>query len=62
MGGKDGGVVGRVMTAFPDHKCVMGSLTVMQVKMKNQPLVLAGNVCMECGVKRVTSALTFHTR
>ena len=62
MGGKDGGVVGRELTAFPDHKCVMGSLTVMEVKMKNQQLAPAGNVCMVCGVNRVTSALTFHTK
>jgi hypothetical protein len=62
MAGKAGGVVVRKMTAYPDHKCVMGSLTVMEVKMKNQALVLTGNVNMVYGVKRVTSALTFHTR
>ena len=62
MGGKDGGVVGREMTAYPYHKCVMASLTVMKVEMKTQPHALAGNVSMVFGVNKVTSALTFHTR
>ena len=62
MGGMGGGVVGRVMTAYPDHKCVMARLTVMKVEMKTQQLVLAGNVNMACGVNRATYALTFHTR
>ena len=62
MVGKGGGAVGREMTAYPDHKCVMASLTVMMVEMKTQPHVLAGNVCMVFGVNKITSALTFHTR